>query len=107
MKNEIEKIKGTIKTIFEMKRISLKEIILFGSRARGDFDNLSDWDILVITRDSLTLKQKREIGHLIRKSLGKNLIPCDVIIKSECEINNRKNIPGSLIRTALMEGKKI
>ncbi len=26
------------------------EIILFGSRARGDFDNDSDWDVLILTR---------------------------------------------------------
>ncbi|MEY4529680.1 MAG: polymerase beta, Nucleotidyltransferase [Deinococcota bacterium] len=28
------------------------KIILFGSRARGDFDSSSDWDFLLVMRDS-------------------------------------------------------
>ncbi len=48
-----------------MKQIELQEIaqimatasgankiILFGSRARGDFDSSSDWDFLLVMRDS-------------------------------------------------------
>ncbi len=29
---------------------SLENIILFGSRARGDFDEDSDWDVLIIIK---------------------------------------------------------
>ncbi len=37
------------------------EIILFGSRARGDFGKESDWDILVLTSLKLTKELKKKI----------------------------------------------
>ena len=38
------------------------EVILFGSRARGDFHEESDWDVLVLTEGDeveIKLKQKK------------------------------------------------
>ena len=36
------------------------EIILYGSRARGDERTDSDWDILILTDDSINLQIERE-----------------------------------------------
>ena len=41
------------------------EIILFGSRARGDWHNESDWDFLVLTEESET----ETLGNDIRKAV--------------------------------------
>lgn len=37
------------------------DIILFGSRARGDFQKESDWDFLILTEKSETHQLKKEI----------------------------------------------
>ena len=41
------------------------EVILFGSRARGDFDIESDWDILILTSVNLVKEEKRLIRDVI------------------------------------------
>jgi len=37
------------------------KIILFGSRARGDYKEDSDWDFLIIVNEELNRKEKRAI----------------------------------------------
>ena len=56
-KNEIlQKIKTEIS-----KQYPTAKIILYGSRARGDFREYSDWDLLILIEKELTEKQKLEI----------------------------------------------
>jgi len=42
-------------------RFSAKEVILFGSKARGDYDQHSDIDLLVITSSPLHWKEEKAI----------------------------------------------
>ncbi|MCM8817503.1 MAG: nucleotidyltransferase domain-containing protein [Candidatus Omnitrophica bacterium] len=102
MKEEI--IKRTIEKIFEEKDIKIQKIILFGSRGRKDYKKGSDWDLLIVTEKNLERSQKVELSHLIRKRLADEFIPCDVLIKSNQEVEERKNMIGSVIRSALREG---
>ncbi len=103
--NKIEaKIKNAINEIFKEKGIKVTKIILFGSRARGEWDEASDWDLLIIVNKDLTRMEKIEISHLLRKRLAEELIPCDVLIKSESEVKKRQNVIGSIVKTALEEG---
>jgi predicted nucleotidyltransferase len=39
------------------------EIILFGSRSRGDHSEYSDWDFLIITETEVTEELKKEIRN--------------------------------------------
>lgn len=41
------------------------DIILFGSRARGDFSKESDWDILILTSVNLDKNEKRLVRDVI------------------------------------------
>ena len=41
------------------------EIILFGSRARGDFSKGSDWDILILSSVNLDKEEKRLVRDVI------------------------------------------
>ncbi|MFN4220153.1 MAG: nucleotidyltransferase domain-containing protein [bacterium] len=102
MKEKI--IKKIIEEIFEEKKIKIKKMILFGSRARKDYGKESDWDLLIITEDNLQRDQKMQLSHLVRKKLAEELIPSDVLIKSEKEVEERKNTIGSVIKTAIDEG---
>jgi predicted nucleotidyltransferase len=42
-------------------------ILLFGSRARRDNSSDSDYDFLVITKDTVDIRQKRTLKSLMRK----------------------------------------
>lgn len=48
LKSLLEELRNKLSLLFGEK---LEEIILYGSYARGDFDNESDIDILVIIKD--------------------------------------------------------
>ena len=99
-----ETIKKAVCEVLAEKGVSVSSIILFGSRARGDADELSDWDLLVVTKEELSREDRRDLSHLLRKKLADMLIPSDVIIRSEREVEARKKVPGSIVRNALKEG---
>lgn len=77
-------------------------IILFGSRSKGDFDKRSDYDIIVISKQNLDIREKHEYGNRIRKQLSK--IPIDIIVKTEEDINYYKDKIGSVVRIAISQG---
>jgi|DewCreStandDraft_4_1066084.scaffolds.fasta_scaffold21590_3 predicted nucleotidyltransferase len=100
-KTEIKKI--ILEILYSMK-ISIKDIILFGSRARGDYKKNSDWDILIIVKNKISIYKKREIAQNIRKKMADFFIDADIIVKNQKEINYYKNFFGSVVREALKEG---
>lgn len=46
------------------KYSSVEKVYLFGSRARGDYEDISDIDIAVKSNDDITLKLLRELDEL-------------------------------------------
>jgi len=100
------------KQIKIIKQISLQffptcEVILFGSRARNDYTEDSDYDILIITNEELSIEKKREFKAKIRKALAKQKIPVDILIQSNNEIRIKKNITGHIVKQAINEGVEI
>jgi|WetSurMetagenome_2_1015567.scaffolds.fasta_scaffold287343_2 uncharacterized protein len=56
------------------------EIMLFGSRARGDFKNTSDWDFLILLNKKVNEKLKDEIrNELFEMELDSNQIISTII----------------------------
>ena len=96
----LTKIKEVIKTIFPDSRI-----ILFGSRGRGNFDTESDYDILVIVKQNLTIKEKREYSSEIMRLLAE--IPLDVIVKTENDVPVHLKRIDSVVKEALEMGVPI
>ena len=80
------------------------KVLLFGSRARRDNNDDSDYDFLVITRDTIDIRKKRALKSLMRKELAKFKIPADILIQSEEEINSKKEIAGHILKQVLREG---
>lgn len=57
------------KALHELRRRLLKrfpdsEIILYGSKARGDYDTESDIDLLILVESTVTSKLEEEITHI-------------------------------------------
>lgn len=80
------------------------KILLFGSRARRDNNNDSDYDFLIITKETIDIRKKRTLKSLLRKELAWFKIPADILIQSEDEINSKKEITGHIIKQVLREG---
>jgi predicted nucleotidyltransferase len=79
------------------------EVLLFGSRARKDEQSDSDYDILLVTNTSMTVKEKLPLRTKIRKALLHEGIRSDILIQSRKEIEQKKNLPGHIVRRILKE----
>lgn len=79
------------------------EVLLFGSRARKDELPDSDYDILVITKTDLIPKEKMMLKTKIRKGLLLLGIRTDILIQTRSEVDQKKNLPGHIIRKILKE----
>ena len=80
------------------------KVFLFGSRARKDYSIDSDYDFLVITKDTIDIRRKRTLKSMIRKELAKFKIPADILIQSEEEMNAKKQITGHILKQVFREG---
>ena len=49
MEETLKLIKETVMNIAKEYEVGIDKVILFGSRARGDYREDSDWGILVVT----------------------------------------------------------
>ena len=84
--------------------VDYDKVILFGSRARGDYTSDSDFDLLVILKSVLTIHEKMDISSQLRKQFATKMMDADVLVKDCKDINYLKNKPGSVVRNALIEG---
>lgn len=108
-----EKMINNSKQTFDIIKNFSKElfpdcrVLLFGSRARLDNSDNSDYDFMIITKDTIDIQQKRFYKSLLRKRLAKYKIPADIIIQSESEIIVKKQITGHIVREIIKEGVAI
>jgi predicted nucleotidyltransferase len=106
-KNREGIVQSAIKTIEEAigsKGLKVKKIMLFGSRARGNPREDSDWDFFVIVDKKLGFNEKWDIIDEIKIKLAKLKIPNDIILKSEDEVEESKDDIGRITYYALKEG---
>lgn len=99
MNDNIKKI--ILEAIREYKYSS---IILFGSRARNEYQENSDYDLLLIIEENLSMQEMRKIQANIRKKLALKGIDADVIVKTRNIIEKYKTKKGNIIYNALKEG---
>ena len=79
-------------------------IILFGSHARGTANADSDIDLLVILPIN---GSKRDKQIEMRIALHEYKIPTDIIVATPDDVTRFRDIPGTIIRPALLEGKVV
>ena len=85
----------------------VENIILFGSRARGDFKEGSDWDFFVVTDKNIFKEDMKMILRNIRRRMAVNKISNDIVIKSKDIYKNQKNDTGFLSYYVNKEGVNI
>ena len=93
-----------IKKEVEDAGLKIINILLFGSRARGDYKEDSDWDFYVIVDRDMHFSEKREICRRIRRKLAGLKIPNDIIIQSASIVEQEKDDVGTLTYYVLKEG---
>lgn len=77
----------------------------FGSRARGDNDEDSDFDLLVVLPDGLPAESysaHRAAEPVAGCGLGFDIVPCSL-----SEFRKDRDVPGSLVHNAVTEGRAI
>ena len=80
------------------------QIILFGSHARGEADQHSDIDLLVVFAE---LTDKRKTAVDIARALADVPVAKDVIVSTPEELERSRTRIGSVLRYAQQEGKTV
>ena len=80
---------------------SPRKIVLFGSRARGDGDEDSDYDLLVV-KDKV--KSHQDDSHQIRVALMALPIFADVLLRSSEEDKQKQQLQIGLQKSLMEEG---
>ena len=77
-------------------------VILFGSRARGTEAEGSDVDLLIVVKET---PNKRKSAVELLDALADCPAAKDIVVTTPEEIERRGRMPGSVLRSALEEGK--
>lgn len=79
-------------------------VIVFGSYGRGDADEGSDLDLMVIKP-----KVENPYEEMIRlhETVGKIDVGVDVLVYSDDEFERRSQVPGTVLYWARKEGKSL
>jgi predicted nucleotidyltransferase len=80
------------------------KVILFGSHARGDADEGSDLDFLVIERE---VPDRLAEAVKLRRALRGLGAPIDVIVMDEALVKRRAKVKGTMVDRALREGRVV
>ncbi len=79
-------------------------LVLFGSHARGTATESSDVDLLVILSN---VSDKRDTAIEIRRALGDLPVCKDIVIATPEEVTRCGHLVGTVLRSALREGRVI
>ena len=90
-----------------LESVDYDRLILFGSHARGEASSGSDVDLLVVMKSVLPMQEKIKLSTRLRKKLASGMIDADVLVKDSQDIEYLKDKPGSVVRSALLEGVEL
>lgn len=96
---KIREISNTI-----AKNYAPDKIILFGSYATGNYNENSDIDLLII-KNTNTPRYKR--GQTVRKFLYGTMVPIDILVYTNAEIEKNMDTKYTFIYEVLRTGKVI
>lgn len=86
--------------------VSPERVILFGSRARGDQEQQSDIDLLVIQSEPFKTVGKRDAQPVqLSKRLARFPVPVDILLYARDEVAYWCDSLNHVVARALREGK--
>jgi predicted nucleotidyltransferase len=89
-----------------VREVHPERILLFGSRARGQANEHSDVDFLVVEREPFDRnRSRRREAVRIWRCLSEFRIPTDILVYSTSEVAQWKDSRQHVIGMALREGK--
>ena len=100
------------KEIFRMIRENVNEtdpnaeVIIYGSRARGDEHSESDWDILILTDYAVTLSKQKEFRHRLYDLELEIEEPFSTFVYSKKDWDTKMSVT-SFYNNVTREGKKL
>lgn len=93
-----------IREEFAARQIAVKQIMLFGSRARGEATPDSDWDFLVVIGTTISWAEKCAIWLQLARRLATYTITADILIKFEQDFERDRHDVGKTTYYAAKEG---
>ena len=89
-----------------VREVHPQRILLFGSWARGEANQDSDIDLLVVEREPFgPTRSRRKEAARIWRCLSEFRIPTDILVYSVSELSHWKDSSHHVIGMALREGK--
>ncbi|RJP22945.1 MAG: nucleotidyltransferase domain-containing protein [Candidatus Omnitrophota bacterium] len=86
------------------EQLPVHEVILFGSRARGNADPESDMDVLVVLADKYTVKERRKVSICAWEAGFEHGIVVAPVVYSQDEWDNGPERYSPFVRTVMAEG---
>lgn len=101
----LKKLKEMLKEL----KVEYSKIIMFGSRARGDFGEESDWDFLIVLKKPADARTRREIWLKIYKKFHEHfpLVSVDIILKDAASFEEEKAVANTISNEVFLEGVEI
>ena len=78
------------------------KVVVFGSYGRGDADQGSDVDLLVLAQD---LSDKSNLYLKLKSAIGRVGIGVDLVLMTVADFEKRVQVPGTLAYWASKEGQ--
>lgn len=104
-----KEITEKFRSILDELGFEYSKIIVFGSRARGNSEEGSDWDILIILKKTVDVKAKKDLWLKIYKKFHEYfpLISIDIILKDVESFEKEKTIANTISNEVYLEGVEI
>ena len=107
--NDRERIIKRIKEILKELNIEYSRIIVFGSKAREDYDEGSDWDFLLVLKKPMGAKTKNNLWLKIYKRFHESfpLTSVDIILKDIESFEREKEVANTISNEVYQEGIEV
>jgi len=79
-------------------------IVVFGSTARGEMEEQSDVDLLVVMPEGT---HRRKTAQLLYRNIRGIGIPFDIVVATPSDLEKHKENIGLIYRSILEEGKEV
>lgn len=96
-----EKINAVVETI--IREFSPEKIIQFGSSVHGTLSRNSDLDLLVVMKGEVPSRRRASVQ--MRSRVRGIIMPMDILVISDQDLQKVKETPGLIYREALGTGR--